>query len=261
MIWIGLPAYNEAHKIKHLLIDIHRTLSREKKEYAIVVYDDGSSDGTPREARSIGDKGVNIRLIEGRENKGLGYALSFLIDYCARESSLLDTVIIMDADATHNPEHIHRMLGFIKDGFDVVIASRYTPYSRAIGVRLYRQLLSKAANLMLKILFPIKGASDYSCAYRAYTARILKSAKALYGDKLVEEHGFACMAELLIKLRRLGIMACEVPLILRYDRKAGATKMNVIGNILRTFVLIARSIFLPGIPQGTLKELKEKYGI
>jgi len=261
MIWVGLPAYNETHKIKHLLIDIHRTLTREGKEYKIVVYDDGSTDNTVSEVLSMREKGVNLHLVDGKKNKGLGYALAYLIGYCAEESSLLDTIIIMDADATHNPEHIHRMIGYIKDGFDMVIASRYTPYSRTIGVKLYRKFLSNAANLMMRLLFPVKGSSDYSCAYRAYTAKILKLAKAVYKDRLIEEHGFACMAELLIKLRKLGIIACEVPLILRYDKKAGPTKMNVISNILRTLGMIVKLCFLPKSLYANLDELKEKYSI
>ena len=261
MIWVGLPAYNETHKIKHLLIDIHKSLSREANGYKIVVYDDGSSDDTVSKVLSMRDKKINIHLIEGKENKGLGYALSYLISYCAEASSLLDTIIIMDADATHNPEHIHRMLSYIKDGFDIVIASRYTAYSRIRGVKPYRQFLSNTANLMLRLLFPIKGASDYSCAYRAYTAKILKLAKLVYKDKLIEERGFACMAEFLIKLRKLGVMACEVPLILRYDKKSGPTKMNVLDTVLKTLRLVLKSLFLCPMPQRSLEELREKYKI
>ena len=51
------------------------------------------------------------------------------------------------------------------------------------------------ANLTFKLFFPIKGVFDYPCGYRAYTAKILKLAKAVYKDKLIEEYGFACMAE------------------------------------------------------------------
>lgn len=261
MIRVGLPAYNESHRIKNLLLDIHRSLQRESAEYEIVVYDDGSRDDTVTQALSMREEGVKIHLIEGKENRGLGYALCYLIDHSARISSPEDTIIIMDADATHNPEHIHRMLGYIKDGFDVVIASRYTPYSRMRGLGLKRRFLSNVANFLLRILFPIKGVSDYSCSYRAYTAKILKLAKAVYKERLIEEKGFACMAELLIKLRRLGIIACGIPLILRYDKKAGETKMDVIRTTLSTISLILKSFFLPGLPAKKLEKLREEYNI
>lgn len=261
MIWIGLPAYNEAGRIKKLLMDIHKSLSREAVEYKVIIYDDGSSDDTVSEIISARDLGVKTHLIKGGANKGLGHALLYLVEYCADTASPEDMVIIMDADATHNPEHIHRMSGYIKDGFDVVIASRYTPYSRVKGLKFYRRVLSNAANLMFKIFFPIRGVSDYSCAYRAYTAKILKLAKEIYKDKIIEERGFSCMAEFLIKLRRLNILACEVPLVLRYDKKAGPTKMKLVSNILRTIRMLLRSLRLNSIPSGELEALKEKYNI
>lgn len=261
MIWVGLPTYNEARRIRDLLTDIHRSLSEGDKQYKIMVYDDGSSDDTAAKVLSMRDQGIKVHLIRGGENKGLGYGLSYLIEYCADTSSLEDAIIIMDADATHNPQHIHRMLSYIQDGFDVVIASRYTPYSRIRGLKLRRKFLASIANILFKLLFPIKGISDYSCAYRVYTAKVLKLAKYIYKDKLIEELGFACMAELLLKLRRLDIIACEVPLILRYDRKSEPTKMDVVSNIFRTFRLILKSFSLPKLSHKELEELREKYKI
>ncbi len=242
MIWVGLPAYNEEARISTLLLDISKSLGKGDGSYKIIVYDDGSSDGTVARALSMREQGINLHLIRGGANRGLGCAFSYLIEYFVKASSLEDTIIIMDADATHNPQHIHRMLGYIQDGFDVVIASRYTPYSRIRGLKLHRQLLSYMASFLFKILFPIKGVSDYSCSYRAYTARILKKAKDVYKEKLIEEHSFACLVEFLIKLRRLDIIACEVPLLLRYDKKAGPSKMNVSATIFRTFRLIGKSL-------------------
>jgi len=259
MILVGLPAYNEGRRINSLINDIHKSLMQGNEEYKIIVYDDGSSDDTAARVLSLTDSEINIHLIKGEKNKGLGHALSNLIEYCVEMSSPDDIILIMDADATHNPQHIHRMLSYIRDGFDVVIASRYTPYSRIRGVSLKRRFLSNTANFIFRVMFPMKGVCDYSCSYRAYTAKILKLAKDIYKDRLIEEHGFACMAEFLIKLRRLAIIACEVPLILRYDRKAGGTKMHIVSNIDKTFRLIMRSFFLPGFSHKTLTQLRNKY--
>jgi len=261
MIWIGLPAYNEEYRIKGLLCDIDKSLSSNPGGYTVVVYDDGSGDGTISQISAARAGGVKVDLVEGGVNKGLGHALSCLIEHCGRNSSAGDIIIIMDADATHNPEHIHRMIGYIRDGFDVVIASRYTHYSRIRGLSWHRRMMSKCANLIFKILFPIRGVADYSCAYRAYTAQILKLAADVYGRDLIEERGFACMAEFLVKLRRLEIIACEVPLILRYDKKAGASKMNVPATVIRTFKMISKFLFMPAIRSEELEKLKEKYGV
>jgi len=261
MIWVGLPAYNEAGRISDLLKDIHKSLCRKHGGYKIVVYDDGSTDATVSKVLCMSEQGVNIHLIKGVVNKGLGFGLSNLLEYCLSLSSLEDIVIIMDADTTHIPQHIHRMLTYIEDGFEVVIASRYTPYSRTRGLKLKRQIVSNMANFVFRLAFPIRGVRDYTCAYRAYTSKILKVAKEIYGDKLIEEDGFACMAELLIKLKRLDILMCEVPLILRYDRKAGASKMDVVSNIFRSGYLIMRLFFMRGVDRKQNSLFKEKYGL
>jgi len=98
-----------------------------------------------------------------------------------------------------------------------------------------------AASLLFRALFPIPGVRDYTCGYRAYRGAILQRAFATYRDQFIEESGFTCMAEILIKLRRLSVRAGEVPLILRYDLKSGTTKMKVTRTITRYWVLIAKN--------------------
>jgi dolichol-phosphate mannosyltransferase len=62
---------------------------------------------------------------------------------------------------------------------------------------------------------------------------LLQRARKHYGERLIEERGFACMVELLLKLDRIGANMCEVPIDLRYDLKQGASKMDVGGNTMR----------------------------
>lgn len=242
MIWVCLPAYNEEGVIEELLNNIKKSLKTRALAYKLVVYDDGSSDNTARKIISMEKRGMDIELIEGEVNKGLGRALFCLIKRCIPAASAEDIIVTMDADNTHDPELIYQMCNYIQMGFDVVIASRYTPYSRTKGVSPYRRLLSRAASIIFKVIFPIKGVSDYTSGYRAYAAGILKTAGDVYGEKLIEERGFACMAELLIKLRRLNIIACEVPMILRYDKKSGASKMRVLFTVFRTFGVIFKNM-------------------
>jgi len=261
MIWIGLPAYNEQERIGHLLMDISKSLKRGHQQYNIVVYDDGSRDKTVQTVLAEKKHGVNVDIIEGKVNKGLAHALTRLIAHCTGLSGIDDVIIIMDADATHNPEHMNRMINYIRDGFDVIIASRYTPYSRMRGLAWHRRIFSNVANMAFRLLFPIRGIRDYTCAYRAYTSKILKLAQELYSDRLIEEDSFACMAELLIKLRKLDIIACEIPLILRYDKKIGPSKMNVAVTVLRTLNLFIKGLFYHKPGQEKLNILREKYHI
>lgn len=84
-------------------------------------------------------------------------------------------------------------------------------------------------------------ARDYTCGYRAYRAGVLRRAMSAFGDGLIEERGFVCMAELLIKLARLGARVAEVPLVLRYDLKRSRGKARIIPTIARYLLLVARS--------------------
>src|SRR5262249_22586284 len=87
---------------------------------------------------------------------------------------------------------------------------------------------------------PVRGARDYTCGFRLYRATTLRRAAAVWGDRLIEEAGFTCMAELLLKLGRGGARVAESPLVLRYDRKEGASKMKMTRTIMRYAALVRR---------------------
>jgi dolichol-phosphate mannosyltransferase len=147
----------------------------------------------------------------------------------------------MDADNTHSPALIPVMLENIKNGKDVVIASRYEEGGEEIGLSYSRRLFSAGASFLLKLFFAIPGVKDYTCGYRAYSGRVIKKAFDVYGGSFIEESGFTCMAEVIIKLNLLGCEISEVPLVLRYDLKKGRSKMKVLKTIRRYFILILSS--------------------
>jgi dolichol-phosphate mannosyltransferase len=128
------------------------------------------------------------------------------------------------------------------DDLDVVIASRYASdgaeKGKEVGLAFHRKILSRGAGLILQIAFHIGGAKDYTCGYRLYSGKILKKAAHIYGEKLVEEPNFVCMVEILVKLDHIGARIGEVPLVLRYDLKAGASKMKIFRTVMRYFGLI-----------------------
>ena len=240
-IIIALPMYNESGSIELLLDRIVDYMDFYRHSYEIVIYNDGSSDDSLAICQSKQQNNPNVKVIDGKVNVGLGKALSELIFHSIKEYKADDILIIMDADNTHNPEHVHRMYGCIRDGFDVVIASRYKADSRIVGLTKFRKILSYGASLMFRLMFPLKGVKDYTCGYRAYNIGTLQKAEQKYKDKLITENGFACMAELLVKLRTLNILACEVPLVLRYDRKVTDSKMQILKTIRRTLLLFFKN--------------------
>jgi len=236
MVIIILPAYNEEKNIRSLLESINDSMKDSLLDYEVVVVNDGSSDNTAQIVSSI--KNIPIDLVNHEKNKGLGEAIKtgFLRGLeIAREKDILVT---MDADNTHIPWLILRMVRLIREGNEVVIASRYQRGARVQGVPFSRLVLSKIASIMFQILFPFKGVKDYTSGYRAYRYSVLKRAFQIYGDDFINEPGFACMVDILLKIRKLDVIACEVPMILRYDQKGGKTKMNIAKTIKETLRLV-----------------------
>ena len=80
-------------------------------------------------------------------------------------------------------------------------------------------------------IFPIPGIRDYAIFYRAYRGGLIKKAVDFYKDKLFETEGFVGVPELLVKLARFKPSIVELPLVVRYDSKKGASKMKVIRTI------------------------------
>lgn len=241
MIYILLPAYNEERDIGPLMRRIRQAMHHLGERYAVLVVNDGSTDKTAQVAAELGQE-MPVELIDHGSNKGLGQAMLSGLRRAAAVLQDEDVLVAMDADNTHDPLLIGQMLQEIQSGADLVIASRYAEGGQEVGLSGVRSLLSRGASALLRLFFPIPGARDYTCGYRAYRGKTLRKAYQVFGSRLVEESGFTCMAEILIKLRLLGIRVAEVPLVLRYDMKSGQSKMKVLRTIFRYFVLISRSL-------------------
>ena len=242
MIYILLPAYNEEATLSDQLDSIKFSMEENKLDYKIIVVNDGSSDGTEKVVNRFMDK-MSIELINHRENKGFSEAVKTGLIRVRDIMKERDIVITMDADNTHTPALILRMVRKIREGSEVVIASRYREDSRVIGVPLSRVFLSYGASIIFRILFPIRGVRDYTSGYRGYTSEILRRAFEKYGDRLVNRPGFSCMVDILLKLKPLDPIVTEVPLILRYDLKKGRSKMDVRKTIYETLELIFTRLF------------------
>ncbi len=243
-IRVALPAYNEGEALTPLLVSLHETLAAAGLRHEIVVVDDGSSDNTADVATQA-SYAMPVRLVKHAQNQGLAGALRTGLLDAVEQSDAGDIVVTMDSDNTHPAGLIPRMLSLVHEGHDVVIASRFQPGARVIGVPFDRVLLSIAARWVFKLLLPIPGVRDYTCGFRAYRVEPLAAAIEHFGDRFVSETGFSCMVDVLLKLRRLRvngspIVMGEAPMILRYDQKGGASKMRVLRTIGQTLSLVFR---------------------
>ena len=146
----------------------------------------------------------------------------------------------MDSDDTHPPDVIPGMVEKIRAGADLVIASRYQPGSRQIGVPLFRLMLSFGARWLFRWKLGIRGVRDYTCGFRAYRASLIRMGLEKYGDDIITREGFACTDELLVKLAHFEPVIAEVPFILRYDQKHGRSKIQLFKTIRETLKMLWR---------------------
>ncbi len=237
--WIVLPAYNEEDALPQLIDALNEQFMDENKEFAILVVNDGSQDGTRKVAEDYSGK-VPVRVYNNETNKGLAETLRIGLIEGTKLAAKHDIIITMDADNTHPAGLALRMVRLIGEGNDVVIASRYRNGSYIRGLPLTRRFLSYAGSWLCRVLFPIRGVRDYTCGYRAYRVAALSNLISRYGKDFISEKGFASMVDILLRLRKEQLIFTEVPLILRYDLKPGRSKMNVSRTIKETLILLVR---------------------
>ena len=239
MIVVVLPAYNEAECIGSLLDSFCLALEEEGKSCRFIIVNDGSSDSTAAIVKEYAKK-LTIDLVEHPRNKGLAEAMKTGLMQAVNTSADRDVIITMDADNSHLPGLMFRMERLLREGSDVIIASRYQAGARVMGLTLVLRILSYGVSLLFRVILPLPGVRDYTCGYRAYRAKLIKLAFLDYGDQFISEPGFSCMVDIILKLRKYDPIITEVPLILRYDQKLSSSKMNVKKTILQTLRLLVK---------------------
>ncbi|MEY2481406.1 MAG: dolichol-phosphate mannosyltransferase [Verrucomicrobiota bacterium] len=241
-IWVVLPAYNEQDALPLLLDSVIENLGEESKDFSVIVVNDGSEDRTGDVANDYAARAPVIALHQDA-NKGLAETMRRGLMDAVQRAGPKDIIVTMDADNTHPAGLALRMIRLIREGNDVVIASRYREGSQVRGIPLYRSILSRAASWLFRIFFPIRGVRDYTCGYRAYRADVMKRLIDRYGREFISERGFSCMVDILLRLRECDLVFAEVPLVLRYNLKPGRTKMRVMQTIVDTLKLLVRRRF------------------
>jgi len=226
MILILLPAYNEEESLPRLIPKLRATLTEIGEEYKILVCNDGSKDRTQALLEEYAAT-IPLEIIQHKINRGLGESSRDLFERAAEITESGDVIVRLDCDDTHEPEYIPSIVNKVRDGFDVVIASRFETGGGQMGVSGYRAFISRSANLFMKVFFPIRGLKEYSCGFRGYNAEKIQEAVGFFGNNFIQLKGlgFTCTLEKIVKLKLIGAKFGEVPFMLRYDQKQSESKM------------------------------------
>jgi len=168
-IGVILPTYNEAVNIEKLIYEIDSL----NLNVSILVIDDSSPDGTPQIVRNLQKRYSSVLLFQRPFKKGLGTAVTegfkiFLSFNCPPKY-----VITMDADFSHNPEDIPRLVQLAKKGYDLVIGGRYCVGGRTERWGPFRVLISRIANVVASIVLGAK-IPDCTSGLRCYSSNLLK---------------------------------------------------------------------------------------
>lgn len=243
MIFVIFPAYNEERVIRSALTALQRAMAGRPERYTAVLVDDGSRDRTIAEAEgAVADAGGALPLVVLRheQNRGLGAGLRTGIYWCLERAGDEDIIVTLDADNTHPPALIPALTDLVRQGNDLAIASRYRAGAEVHGVPAHRRLLSDVGRLVFQALYPVRGARDYTCCFRAYSVPILRRARQVYGEDLCTARGFEAVMDLLLRLGSVGAKVAEMGFVLDYGDRVGQSKMKILRTIRSTVTLLLR---------------------
>ena len=235
--FILIPAYNEEKALQKLLPDIAAVMGKTGRSYEICVVNDGSRDRTLGLLNELKSR-LPLEALSHASNQGYGAALA--TGYCqlAKRVQFDDAVVSLDADNTHPPSYIPALIRKLEEGFDVVMTSYWIAGAHAYGVPLPRRIMSRVANGLFRILFPIDGTRTYTNGFRAYRGAMLKRLEQRWENRLIEEAGFAGGTELFLKARALGAKVTEIPFDLHYENRGGESKIRI-GRTIATYLTLA----------------------
>lgn len=215
-IGIILPTYCEAANIDRLI----RELENSDMSLSILVVDDKSSDGTADIVRKLQKEYRNVLLLVREKKLGLGTAITDGFKAYLSMNHPPKRIVTMDADYSHNPREIPKLVAPVREGCDLVVGSRYCPGGATQEWSVGRMVISKVANLITKLRIDAK-ISDYTSGMRCYSTRLVKG---IIND--LHSQTYEIQIETIRQANSRGYKISEAPIVFA-NRKKGKSKLSI----------------------------------
>jgi dolichol-phosphate mannosyltransferase len=217
-----IPTYNER---ENLPIILDRLFAAVPAAHSLVV-DDGSPDGTGDVADKIAAEDGRVKVLHRTEKAGLGAA--YVAGFRWALDAGYDLIVEMDADGSHAPEQLPRLLAATRHA-DLVLGSRWVPGGQVVNWPKSREMLSRGGNLYTRLALGIE-LHDATGGYRVYRRTVLQTIE-LSG---ISSQGYCFQVDLAWRTVQAGFRVVEVPITFA-EREIGESKMS--GSIVREALL------------------------
>ena len=217
-VLVIIPTYNEAGNVRLITGRVRVSVP----EVDVLIADDNSPDGTGRIADEMAAKDSHIHVMHRAGKQGLGAA--YIAGFRWARDHGYDAVVQMDADGSHAPEELPRLLNALREA-DAVIGSRWVRGGQVVNWPMHRLLLSRGGNFYTRVVLGM-GVKDATGGYRAYRMSVLDKAEL----DSIQSQGYSYQVELTWRIHRNGFSIVEVPITFA-EREHGASKMS--GSIVK----------------------------
>jgi dolichol-phosphate mannosyltransferase len=211
---VVIPTYNEIGSIEAV---VNRIFSTVPAAHVLVV-DDGSPDGTGVLVDRLAVSDSRIHALHRSEKNGLGAAYGAGFRWALDRA--YDIVVEMDADGSHQPEELPRLVALLEEGYDVAIGARWIPGGVIRNWPAHRKLISRAGTAYARILLRSK-LHDLTSGYRGFTADALRAIDL----QTVDSQGYCFQIEMAWLFERSGARIGEFPITF-IERVEGVSKMS-----------------------------------
>jgi dolichol-phosphate mannosyltransferase len=208
-----IPTYNECENLPDLI----PAILQQGDQFEVLVVDDNSPDGTGTLADSMAAESDRIHVLHRRGKLGLGTA--YVAGFKFALQNRYDAVFEMDADFSHSPDDLPRLLASLED-CDVAIGARWVPGGGTKNWSLLRTLISRGGSHYAKLVLGVP-MNDLTSGFKCFRSHVLGS----FDLDAIHSNGYAFQVELNYLCHRRGFCVAEVP-ILFVDRRVGQSKMS-----------------------------------